>query len=729
MILYMASLVLSLGWLQTAGAAPISPWTGQPYPSTLQSPSIPLKISFDSQLSDRSALLWMKYVDWEKVQETATSGEDGERWGEYVVKNYSADYISTKVQLDWIQQIDPQLHAELIDGLNLTPANLIVQQQIPVRGPTEPLRAKGGLILPSAQDMEQLRIPRADANTVSDWRLLNNRWNQLPTKTKHGVFSWRLLSSKTQVLLLRDLKFMRILGSKAGDTKNFFTLYGKDMPEKFSNIQMSPEIAFEGPISAGLEFRLQTPETEPMQFLDLLHAFNAHSNRLYYIQNPSQRGQFADGDFHIHISLPHKGNSRAQDLKKIAQAWNHLALLKEIELGNVGWNNDSATGGGFSVNVRIRGYVRLVEPYHLEIRNQIFAPQQTLEYLIYLFQVDDNTALDFIYQKLAPPMTQDRLMEIFTRNPKLYDDLVSTPAFLKSLSFQPSDSAFRTRVLEYFKAKANNAEYVATSRLKSWMSESEIHTHQSVFRERLFASPSETKMQILIKLISMLRWEDLDSTLGTLPLETAIEISEIYLQGNGGIFYDHLSTILAPHLEGILKWYGDRARTAQERDTDHAKFIRQLTERFISRSSHEQIQKVLPLMDPIVLSLIFRQQGNAYESSDLFAGFDDYKLQQAIKRFLDDAENGEEEWDYNTNLADFILSWVRRSKTLERGFFSEMLQERPDLLEKLRAYFQRRNVFMGNEITEFLNSNVPAYARKLSRSSCVQMLLGIRKQK
>lgn len=483
-------------WSHLVLASPdrISPWTGQTYPEEINSPPMRVYAGFDSQLLDRSALHWMFLLDWEKIQ-WAVSRKDAV-W-QHAVEKVGDDYDMTQAALDRIRAQKPSVYVRLTEGLNLVRPNLLpatgalpLQNHSPIE--SRPLASReSGLIVPVLEGNLQNR----------DWVVLNRRWKNLSLIEKAELFYLPLASPAVKVRFLRLIKVMDSLGYEAKTELNFLSQFGS--PEhfnSFAHLHMNNETQFNKDVDSypGLEFRLVEPMSDLTEFLDFVYDFNLRSNRLQYIQSPKSMTHFRDGDFHLHLSLPDGEALRLEDLSVIAKLWNLNVLLYEIVAGDVTWSQRPNQQFGFYTDLKKKGYVRLVSPYRLEIRNHIFGPQTTVELFVKLVSLSDEQVYRYFLDHLFPKLKPEHIMDIFRKRPAVFNVLYDDLGAAYGSEF---DDHIGLRVAGYLLDKPYNLEPLFEDHLVGFDTEL-LESLQKIYKTRLSKLSSEERLGVLPRLLS-----------------------------------------------------------------------------------------------------------------------------------------------------------------------------------------------------------------------------------
>ncbi|MEO0336840.1 MAG: hypothetical protein AAF202_10615, partial [Pseudomonadota bacterium] len=436
---------------------------------------------------------------WDRIQDEI---ERDRQLHEYLLKNYSRDYFQTKADALALRQADPELFQEIAGDLSFTmpvfateqEANDALEAQSNQTQIQTELGTLGGVLIPTISERQALGLaerPGDAAERPGPIRVLNARWNLLSLERRAKGFRLIHLNKKKKTEILIDQTIMPELGFVDKGRRNLLDELGGERPEVFQRVHMNIESERRDQVLdrrererarekarrkgevfdesedkpaqfAGLEIRLDGVMTNAMDFLEHFYEVNRFSNRLYYLQSPLQRGRMLDGDNHIHASFPNIEGERETDLTVIARSWNHLTVLTELSIGNQAWHNPERVEGAFFVNIWTKGYVRAREKRngtvdYVEIRNSIFPPEQTLEQLMYLYQLSDTEVQDYVYGQMVPKLSNDRIMDIAMLRPDLYRELVDTPAFVKHFPYIASEY-IQARLLNYFEDRLLGGE-------------------------------------------------------------------------------------------------------------------------------------------------------------------------------------------------------------------------------------------------------------------------------
>lgn len=698
--------ILIMSTISLGANAQVSPWTGEAYPELITNAPEGITYGFDSQVGDRSALHWMEYIDWEKIQDKLFNSESEHMNSvsrKFITEVYSKDYISNESILAEIKALDPDLYDSLTRGLDLTKQKLLESDKgsliTTVTAATSELILTGrpsqetellteqntskliGLEQPRLQLLER---PTWQGNSdthqtsESDWVFLNRRWNALSWEEKVNIFDLSKASKKKQVSMLRESHIMKRLGFDAKDEKNFFSEYGLTLPESFSNITMGPE-GYQGwsdRFYQGLEFRMSEPMTDSVAFLDLLYGFNKKSNRLYYIQNPMERGTSIDGDFHLHFGTTPELKS---SLYSITRAWNHLSVLKDIDDGNTAWVDPTGESEAtYQQDIGRRGYVRLITNNHMEIRTQFYDPETTIKHLNHLVTMTDGDAVKYIYEELAPKVTPDHIMEIARRAPDLLLDLMMDSLFLNVIDFRIKET-IKPRLIKYIDEKFYNGEFIALSPFSFLLNDAEMLSSYIDLAD----SFSEFDMDRKIEILALASLYKTTSFLDLISLEDTIEVLDAMLKRKLPIY--GFSFLIQKHFEPILEWHAKRENQSSEDLRFHSVLIDVIL--IGARLSDDELllNKVLKALTPLQLAFAFQTNFNAAfkDEIDLRALYSNDKLAEAISLYVD-GENRRKKHDIRTEF--FIGYWLKKSTTLQRLYFLEIEKRQLNLHGRVSVY-------------------------------------------
>lgn len=709
----------------------ISSWSNQPYSDSFSDTGFEMRFSFDNQLSRRNSFHWMEFINWDLIQRSLVGSAalvDGKIAIYKVIEDVGDDYITSLDVLDSIKYFNPSLFEELTQGLDLSKPSLIVEKKegdnrpvtkgfslpdepsgevskIPFTNKLQTPSSESGLIKPqgiltaSDHDYSDLGIYMLSEG-VNDWRLLNNRWNALDIDVKYQVFRLEHLSLTQKVKTLSYKYVFDILGYREKDNKNFLDKFGKDLPDEYDRLSVGPENSddYLGK-SVGLEFRLKEPISNPVEFLEFYYEFNRRSNRLYFIQNPLQRTGFSDGDYHLHISVSDK---RGQTIQPIVRAWNHLVALTEINVGNSSWYKGSPKLAGFyKDDIKTKGFVRLVDDFHVEIRNQIKPPEETLEIFIKLFQQENSEAVDYIYKNLLPKVTQADLIAVAGGSSKMFNSLIESRSFLETLDFE-IDGEFENRLFEYLKSRLSNAEAIDLGDFNFLG-----YDRLAILRDSyLDAIQKVAKNKVWKNLFDIMYAGDNHLILNRLSLDLKLTYLESYLSHNEGpTSKESLGYgLFIRNRKEIADWYINRRIGPSEEPSFHEKFL----SKFIEVNYHytdTPPEYWITRLTPKKLSFLFNMDPSKYINlSKVIDGFSDEDLKLAIKYlFTIRKDRPEPEID---PILMHITIWLNKSDRFADIFF--------DIVHDSKDFLKEQQIFLNFVESVKLDSHVNDYKMALS---------------
>lgn len=714
-----------------ADSSGISPWTGERYPESLKNLPFKILIGFDSQVHERSAVHWMKFFDWDKIQ------ADIEKWpklARIAVENYSDGYINSSEMLEFIREQDPKIFDYLVADLELPKGDWNIVAEMPSEDTLSELfeeqnSANGedplivwlkqngaksqsviqsgkkqngaflieetptmiqrpyGLVIPSEEDMNQLGIEKVKSpsnSAPSAMQIINNRWKELSWQVRIPLFRLELLSAKQKVAILLNQRIMHDLGFEYLGDESLIETYGKNIPGEFKNIY----IDFEFPISVpdkfeGLEMKFKNPLDSVTEFLDQFHRFNKFSNRMYYVKNPLLRALQNDGDNHIHFSLPDGQKARKQNLTGIAKAWNHLSVLTEISIGNSNWKTSIGTGGGFQNETSFRGYVKVVHQYHIEIRNQIYDPQTTLEQLIYLVKLDDDAMRKYVYGTLAPRLNFEQLKDIWGSNQRLFSELFMTKEFLEMVPQQWLD-----QFIDLTREKIENGENIDFKNFQ-WIPNGELEKLKKYQLDSLVQMETSTAGPIMSKIM-------LESRGSMAPVQ--FDTQQALLYGEYFLTTEDSPNIYAKSILNVvpelIDWYHTRGVKLGDNLLWHFRFLRELFrtcegEDEVANTNRQHLLKYVEIMTPEELSRVFHigLEESIYQSGDYLKSQSDESLRKAIAAYLESIRT-ESDMEMTSHLLAFLTNHIYPNPRLRKIYFEEVTSKHTEfhgrLLQTLR---------------------------------------------
>jgi len=304
--------------------------------------------------------------------------------------------------------IPPDLLSELTAGLNLEIApldiveNNIIINQVPSFSEqkknneiqlvsnfsgehqvsdTEPVILSSSSPASPIESIEkQFVVPRLYGNShknhgvtqSKDWKILNERWNALPTDVKRAAgklkYGSRLVRAKLAIRWI----------PKARDYHQKLIQLRDDLPEKIRNIYRNLRFFRD---MEGMEFHQIEPEKNIMQFRQALRNFAKYVGVELFLDNPFigllNLSGLKGNSLHIHISSI---DAAPPFDRKVVEGYNLLLLLQAI---NADRGQNVLRPGGYTQfsEITMPGLLKLIGDNRIELRYFTRGFEQTLDFL------------------------------------------------------------------------------------------------------------------------------------------------------------------------------------------------------------------------------------------------------------------------------------------------------------------------------------------------------------